>query len=411
MAEYQRRTWEPDPTGLTRGDRRPCEYRIYLPDLLVGREFMLMGETAADIADAEKAVITLNAHADVLASTEVLARILLRAESVASSKIEGLVIGPRRLLEAEVARAIDGATSDVTAAEVLANVDAMDRAVALSGQGVDITPDVLRDVHRSLLKGTGGEQFGGSFRAEQNWIGGSSYNPCNAVFVPPPPELVEDLVSDLCAFCNDDSLPAVAQAAIAHAQFETIHPFVDGNGRTGRALVHMILRRRGLAPRVQPPISLVLATISSDYTEALGMYRHQGDPDSAQAVYGVNRWIALFAGACTRAVADAEGFEARMREMEAGWRQRLGSVRGGSSVDLLLGLLTGAPVITVGGASAMLGRTFAAVNNAVQVLVDAGILRQVNVGRRNRAFESAEVIDAFIALERRIASPADDTRV
>ncbi len=238
----------------------------------------------------------------------------------------------------------------------------------------------------------------------------SNYNPCTAAFVPPPWELVEGLVDDLCAFCNDDSLPAIAQAAIAHAQFETIHPFVDGNGRTGRALVHMVMRRRGLAPRVQPPISLVLATISAGYIEALGAYRYTGDSDSAEAVEGVNRWVALFAGACVRAVEDAEGFEDRMREIEAGWRARLGSVRRGSSVDLLLGLLPGAPVVTVGGAAAMLGRTFAAVNNAVDALVSAGILRQVNVGRRNRAFESAEVIEAFIGLERQLASPADDTR-
>lgn len=411
VAEYQRRTWESDPEGLIRRDRRPCEYRTYLPDRLMQREFLLMGETAADVADAERAVITLNVQANVLAGTEVLARILLRAEAVASSKIEGLVIGPRRLLEAEVAREIDGATSDVTAAEVLANVDAMSRALELSGEGVDITPDVLRDVHRTLLKGTRVERFGGSFREEQNWIGGSNYNPCNAAFVPPPPELVEDLMSDLCVFCNDDSLPAVAQAAIAHAQFETVHPFVDGNGRTGRALVHMILRRRGLAPRVQAPISLVLATISTDYIEGLGAYRHEGTSDSAQALEGVNRWIALFAGACTRAVADSAGFETRMRELEAGWRERIDGVRRGSSVDLLLGLLPGAPVMTVSGAATMLGRTFAAVNNAVDVLVNAGILRQVNVGRRNRAFESVEVIDAFIALERQMASPADDTRI
>lgn len=411
VAEFRRRVWEPSPDGLTRRDRRPCEYDTYLPDRLLGRHYLLTGETAADVADAENAVTTLNIRASVLASTEVLARILLRAESVASSRIEGLVVGPRRLLEAEVARELDGATSDVTAAEVLANIDAMERAIRISGEGVDITPDLLCDVHRSLLAGTAAEQYRGKFREEQNWIGGSNYNPCRAAFVPPPPELVKDLVDDLCAFCNDDSLPAIAQAAIAHAQFETVHPFVDGNGRTGRALVHMILRRRGLTPRVQPPISLVLATISADYIEALGAYRYTGDSDSAEAVEGVNRWVALFAGACLRATANAEGFEARMREIESEWRTRLGKVRRGSSVDLLLELLPGAPVITVTGASVTLGRTFAAVNNAVDTLVNAGILRQVNVGRRNRAFESAEVIDAFIGLERQLGSPANDTRI
>ena len=410
MAEYERRTWEPDPTGLTRSDRRPCEYRTYLPDRLTSREFMLTGETAADVADAERAVLALNARGSALASTEVLARMLLRAESVASSKIEGLEIGPRRLLEAEAARDADGATSDVTAAEVLANIDAMNRAVALSGEGIDITKATLLEVHRSLLAGTDAEEYGGKLREEQNWIGGSSHNPCSAAFVPPPHDMVDALVKDLCDFCNDDSLPAVAQAAIAHAQLETLHPSVDGNGRTGRALVHMVLRRRGLTPRVQPPISLILATFSADYIEALGAYRYEGPADSAQAVDGVNRWVALFAGACSRAVSDADEFEARMRTIEGEWRERLGSVRRESSIDLLLRTLPGTPVITVSAASAMLGRTFAAVNNAVQELVVAGILRQVNVGRRNRAFESREVIDAFIALERQMASPAANTR-
>ena len=125
--------------------------------------------------------------------------------------------------------------------------------------------DVLLEVHRRLLAATHLSEHAGRVRTIQNWIGGSSYNPCNAAFVPPPPESVAPLLEDLCAFCNEDQLPAVAQAAIAHAQFETIHPFVDGNGRVGRALIHLVLRRRGLAPRALPPISLVLATRANDY--------------------------------------------------------------------------------------------------------------------------------------------------
>ena len=108
-------------------------------------------------------------------------------------------------------------------------------------------------MHERLLAGTRLERYAGRLRAVQNWIGGSSFNPCSAAFVPPPPEHVRALMADLCEFCNQDTLPAVAQAAMAHAQFETIHPFVDGNGRTGRALIHVILRRRGLAPRLVPP--------------------------------------------------------------------------------------------------------------------------------------------------------------
>ncbi len=214
-----------------------------------------------------------------------------------------------------------------------------------------------------------------------------------------------------CDFCNEDSLPAVAQAAIAHAQFETIHPFVDWNGRTGRALIQMILRKRGLAPRVVPPVSLILATHSKGYIGALGGYRHLGDSATREAMKGTNEWVSMFAGACTRAVSDANGFEERIRALETSWRARLGKVRRGSSTDLLLSTLPGAPVLTVNGASRLLGRSFNAVNGAMTDLLEAGIVRQVTVGKRNRAFESGEVIDAFTDLERQLASPAANTRV
>src|ERR1019366_1027589 len=108
---------------------------------------------------------------------------------------------------------------------------------------------------------------------------------------------------DLISFCNDDSLPGVPQAAIAHAQFETIHPFVDGNGRTGRALIHLVLRRRGLALRLLPPVSLVLATMARTYIGGLTQFRYVGSPSAPKAVEGVNSWVARFSRACTRAVA------------------------------------------------------------------------------------------------------------
>jgi Fic family protein len=217
-------------------------------------------------------------------------------------------------------------------------------------------------------------------------------------------------MEDLCDFCNRDDLPAVAQAAIAHAQFETIHPFVDGNGRTGRVLIHVILRRRGLAPKVVPPISLVLATWSADYVTGLMRTRYHGDPDGDEAVEAANAWTSFFAGACQRAVADAEAYERRVLELRETWRERLGRVRKSSALDLLLDALPGAPMITVQGAAALIGRSVQAVNEAIPRLVEAGVLKQTTVGRRNRAFEATELIDSFTALERQLASPDGDTR-
>ena len=413
MAKVVSRTWRSEVSGgLARRDRRSCAYEAYIPDRLVGRVIALDGQVAADVADAEAAIARMNAEASTLVDTEALARLLLRAESVASSKIEGLEVGGRRLLRAEAARTLGESMIDVTAEEVLANIDAMVWAVASVGDAPTITRHHLLEVQRRLLAGTRLDPLHvGRFRTEQNWIGGSSYNPCSAAFVPPPPELVDELVDDLCDFCNDDALPAIVQAALAHAQFETIHPFVDGNGRTGRALIHMILRRRGLAVRVQPPVSLVLATRAKDYVAGLTASRHRGAATSRYAHEGINTWIGTFAAACTRAVMDASAFEARTRELQTAWRTRVGAIRRGSAVDLLVRELPGAPIVTVASAAELIGRSFQATNGAITRLVEAGVLTQINVSQRNRAFEVTDLIEAFTDLERQLASPGGDTRM
>jgi Fic family protein len=412
MSELLNRHWQSQlaGSGVSRRDRRSCDFQAFLPDPLVGRRFVLDGDVAADLADAEAAITRLNAEAAALVDTEALARILLRAESVASSRIEGLEIGARRLLRAEAIRSMHEPSTDVTASEVLGNIDAMLYGIERVGFKDEITMDVLLGIHRRLRLDTRLESQAGSFRQVQNWIGGSEHNPCSADYVPPPPEFVPELMDDLCAFCNTDDLPAVAQAAIAHAQFETIHPFIDGNGRTGRTIIHLVLRRRGLTPRVLPPVSLVLATFARDYVGGLTASRYVGSPDSSEASTGVNTWAAIFAGACTRSVADANTFESRAAALEAQWRERLGRVRANSATDLLLHRLPGAPVLTAESAATLIGRTFKPANDAIQRLVGADILQQITIGQRNRAYEAPEIIEAFTDLERRLASPESDTR-
>ena len=410
MPELIKLRWLPSAaSGLPRRDRRGCEYEAYVPDRLVGRGISLSGPTAADVADAERAVERLNRETRSLADSEAAARLLLRAEAVASSRIEGLEVGARRLLKAQVAAGLGEDASDVTATEVLNNIEAMRWAVDSRPDVDQITVNDLLEIHKRLLARTRLKRHAGKLREQQNWIGGSSYNPCSAAFVPPPWERVRDLLEDLCEFCNGDELPAVAQAAIAHAQFETIHPFIDGNGRTGRALIHVILRRRGLAPLVVPPVSLVLATWSTDYVNGLTATRYRSDAPSQEAVEGLDYWVGLFAAAMTRAVADAETYEQRVGEVQAAWREALGKVRANSAVDVLLDALPGAPLITAQSAAALIGRSKQAVNEAIPRLIDAGVLKQTTVGRRNRAFEASDLINALTDLERQLASPDGDT--
>lgn len=410
MAKYLRKRWEPRFEGLTRQDRRGCSYDAYLPDPLSGWNLMLPSDLAADIADAEAAIGKLNRGDTEHVSLEGLARFLLRAESVASSKIEGLDVSVRRLIAAESGIAQGGGSSDRAATEVLANIASMQSAVDLAAESHQISLDDLLSVHRELMTGSSTPQFGGTIRDRQNWIGGSAYNPCSAAFVPPPPQFVENLIEDLIEYVNDDAHSPLVQAAIAHAQFETIHPFADGNGRSGRALIHIVLQRRRLATRFVPPISLVLATWSADYIAGLGAYRHLGSPDSDERSAGAQVWLRIFAGATLRACVDAQRYAARIDEMTADWREHLGRVRLHSATDLLIRVLPGAPLITTSSASAMIGRSEVATSSAINRLLDAGILRQRNIERqRYRIFEAPDVINLFTSLERALASPAGDT--
>jgi Fic family protein len=398
-------------SGLPRRVRQGCDYEAYVPDLLVGRTFTLYGDIAADVTDAERAIERLQREARSLADSEALARLLLRAEAVASSRIEGLEVGSRRLLRAQLALGLGDDPRDVTATEVLNNVEAMRWATEKMAEADEVTVEQLLEIHRRLMAGTRLEHVAGQVRVDQNWIGGSSYNPCSAAFVPPPPDRVEQLLMDLCAFCNEDALPAVAQAAIAHAQFETIHPFADGNGRTGRALVHVLLKRRGLAPVVVPPVSLVLATWSEDYIAGLTATRSRSDPDAVEAIDGINRWIALFAAAMSRAVDDAHDYEQQVHDIQARWREAVGKVRSDSAVLRLIEALPGAPLVTVQSAAVLIDRSVQATNEAIAHLQASGVLKQTTIGKRNRGFEATDLIDAFTALERQLASPEADTRV
>ncbi len=402
--------WTAKFEGMSRRDRQGCHYEAYLPDSLVGWDLTLPADLVADITDAETAVRELNNTDTPHVSLEGLARFLLRAESVASSKIEGLEAGPRHLLEAEVVLSQGGDAADRVAVEILANVAAMQAAVNVGTSTHTITLDDLLRVHRILMDQSPTPTIGGVIRTTQNWIGGSSYNPCTSAFVPPPPDTIHGLLDDLLQYINGDAHPALVQAAIAHAQFETIHPFADGNGRTGRALIHMILRRRGLAPSFVPPISLVLATSSSDYIKGLTAYRHVGPSNSPERSAATNEWLRTFATATRRSCRDAQTYVANIGSLDTKWRNQLGPVRTNSATALLLGILPGVPVITVESAARLIGRSEMRTGEAINRLEAAGVLRQRNLGRqRYRIFEVPDVIDLFVGLERALASPTGNT--
>jgi Fic family protein len=404
MGQHIRSRWVSRFEGMSRRDRRGCDYDAFVPDPLVGWRFPVEADIAADVADAEAAIRDLNLAGTTHVSLEGLARFLLRAESVASSRIEGLAAGPRRLIGAELALAEGQDAGDRVAVEVLGNITAMRTAVETATAATFDLDDLL-DVHRTLMRRSPSPQVGGQVRSEQNWIGGTSYTPCQATYVPPPPDRVPGLMDDLLVYVNGDDHSPLVQAALAHAQFETIHPFADGNGRTGRALIHVVLRRRGLAPAFVPPISLALATAAEAYIAGLTDFRALGEPDDPRRAVGAAEWLRLFAAATRRACADAESYAEKIDALSARWRHQLGRVRADSGIDRLLRVLPGAPVVSVDSASALIGRSKARTTDAVNALAAAGILRQRNLGRqRYRVFEASGVLALFTGLEQALTS-------
>jgi Fic family protein len=169
--------WPGNPDAPSRRGREPCDYEAYSPDPLASRKVTLDGDVAADVTDAEAAIGRLNNQASALADTEALARLLLRAESVASSRIEGLEIGARKLLRAELAHELGERTPSVTAEEVLGNIEAMNGAISEIGPGDQITVNTLLRFHRRLMISSRDRGYAGKLRQKQNWIGGSAYNP------------------------------------------------------------------------------------------------------------------------------------------------------------------------------------------------------------------------------------------
>jgi len=389
-----KRTWAYDPAlHAPARYRRACAYEAFVPERLEGLELRIDGELAGLISDAEAQIQALNRSSSPALAP--LARLLLRTESIASSKVEGMQADARSLARGEVAYDT-GRRVGPEVAEILANIDAMQVAIETATAHAAIEPAHLIEIQRVLLIRSLPDRAG-RLRETQGWIGGNDYNPCDAAYVPPPEDRTEPLLDDLCQFCNEDRLPPLVQAAIAHAQFETIHPFDDGNGRTGRALVQVLFRRRGLAPAFVPPISVVLAVEKARYIEGLVAFR---EDDLAT-------WLEIFASATARSAELAQAYLSRVIELQDGWREKLdqsSDLRSDAAAWSLIEILPGYPVITVAVAIAALEasdhrRSRAAVQAAVAQLEAAGVVHPVSSSKRNRAWEADGLIDLVTGLE------------
>ncbi len=321
-----------------------------------------------------------------------LSTLLLRAESVASSKIEHV--------EASVddfARAIHGVRSNSSATSMVASTRALHDLIRSVEGEQEIRLDNIYRAHATLMAEDPYERsYAGRVRDMQNWIGGSDHSPRGALYVPPPPATVPPYLADLAAFANRDDVSVLVQAAVAHAQFESIHPFTDGNGRIGRALINTVLRRRGATTRVVVPLASALVSQRDRYFGLLRVYR-AGDAGPI---------IEAFSKASEVAAVESRVTADRLSQMPERWRVAAGRPRAGSAASALLDQLMDDPVFSAEDAVSRIGGAASSVYTAIKRLHGAGVIRPLTRRTRNQVWGAALLADELDDLGVRIASRA-----
>lgn len=373
---YESLPWQPSETATgsrTARRRHRGPYQAAVVPAIAGATIVLASETTAVVDEAGAEIARFDA--ELGQEIAPFAAVLLRSESAASSKIENLTASARAIAEAE----LHGHASR-NASLIVANERAMSAAIALAER---VDGDAILAMHTALLERSDPE-IAGKWRDQQVWVGGSDLGPHGASYVAPHHDRVPAAIADLVAFINRDDVPVLAHAALAHAQFETIHPFPDGNGRTGRALVHAHLRAKGLIRNVTVPVSAGLLTDVDGYFAALTEYR-DGNPTAI---------VDAFAGAAFRAVANGRELVDDLHTIRQDWQERV-QARRDAAVWRVADLLLRHPVVNAALIAAELDIASQNTYRSLRPLVDAGLLIEFTDRKRNQLWRSPEVLEAL----------------
>jgi Fic family protein len=369
--------WELDesiPASRTARRRHLGPYRAAVASQIATSTLVLPGEVGALAEDAATEIARFDA--ELGREIAPFAAVLLRTESAASSNIENLTASARAIAEAELVPA-----GRSNAALIVSNTAAMSAAVALAAR---LDRAAILAMHLALLEPSQPE-IAGRWREEQVWIGGQAIGPHDALFVPPHHRHVAGAIDDLLTYITRDDVPVLAQAAVVHAQFETIHPFPDGNGRTGRALLHAHLRNKGLTRNVTVPVSAGLLDTDA-YCDALTAYR-TGDPAAIVERLALAAFTAIDNG--RRLVAD-------LHAIRADWEGRL-RLRRDAGAWRVLDVLLRHPVVNARLLASELGVAPQNTYRALEPLAAAEIIVEFTDKKRNQLWRAPDVLVALDA--------------
>jgi len=381
------RPWRQAHRGGTMEDRRLSEVVAMRPPLIAELEVRV----PPAIGVAMEACVREIAGLDFAQGAELkaLETLLLRTESVASSKIEHIEASVN-----DFARALHGIKSNPSATSMVAATEALTALINSVGDGAELRLSEILAAHKALMIDDPHDHaYAGRFRDMQNWIGGSDYSPRIAWFVPPAPETVPGYLDDLITFANRTDIPVLAQIAIVHAQFESIHPFTDGNGRIGRALINTVLRRRGATRRVVVPLASALVARREEYFDHLGSYR----------AGRIEPLVLAFVQAATIAARESQQTAHRITELPQLWSELVGP-RQGSAAARLLDELVATPIFSAAEAVQLIGGPTSSVYAAIERLDAAGVIRPLTRRVRNQVWGASYLLDEVEDLGMRIAA-------
>ena len=382
---FERLTWLIAEGGDARRSGGGNRYDSAIVPEIANATMMLPSEVALISEDVRTAIAAFDLRVgDTLAPLESL---LVRIESSASSRIENVAAPVPDLLIGEV-----DSDQGRSVADVIGNVGATSAAIDLSH---DITPEAILGIHRALLRDTH-PVLAGQWRKEAVWIGSYSGGPPAAEFVPPSIRRIPDSIEDLCWFVDRTDMPVFVQAMVMHAQFETIHPFADGNGRVGRALIHALLRRDGLTKSATLPISAGIVSQKHRYIEALTEYRH-GDFVPI---------VELGADATFSALRNASHLFDDVVKIQEQWRERIEDVRADAVAHRIVGALLSHPVVDSAMLEPKVEAARSTISTALSELASRAVLRPIErSGRHPQRYVAHDVVRALDAFTTRSINP------
>ena len=360
------------PAGFWAFHPAPLPRRIDLPhDILV------------DLDEATGAVHRLGGVGRLIPNPHLLIGPHLRMEAVLSSRIEGTRTDVGELMRFEAGEK-PSADDAADAEEVRNYITAMEHGLRRVNEGFPLSIRLLRELHQRLLAGARGRhRRPGELRSSPVWIGGNS--PTDAVFVPPPPAEMADALGDLELFLHERQMPLLVQLAVAHYQFETIHPFLDGNGRIGRLLIPLMLVLRDALPQPLLYLSAYFEQHRGEYYDHLLFTSQRGD---------LMPWLRFFLRGVRQQARDAEERTVRLVELQHAMRTRLLEEGRPNSVVRLAEHLFATPVVTAAQVTRLLAVTRPTANAAIAALVERGDMVEITGRDRGRIYEAPAIFAA-----------------